>query len=133
MSTNAAQVTNMVKQKQNKTGVANSRELFFRKLKFWSKSTPRFLVDIDGFASIPMRVNGKRDKYFFRCCSCRIDVANQQQKTRVPVSPEPAHNSVSVIDNNNDDTEIRECCELSPCNGRVVLFTLLTTFLIYYY
>ena len=46
-------------------------ETCFQKLKFWSKTTPRFLADADGFASMPMRVTGKQDSHFFCCCSCR--------------------------------------------------------------
>ena len=39
------------------------------KLKFWSKVTPRFLADVDGFVSLPIRFTANKDKYFQRCCS----------------------------------------------------------------
>ena len=80
----------------------------FPKLKVWS--TPRFLADADGFASMLMRVIGKQDKYFFRCCSCPIHVPKQKRQTQVPVHgtapPEPTYVCVPMTDNNNDNTDI---------------------------
>ena len=33
------------------------------------KTTPKFLADVDGFMSLPIRVTGNKDKYFRLCCS----------------------------------------------------------------
>ena len=45
-------------------------EIYASENKILVKTIPRFLADADGFTSMPMRVIRKRDKYFFRCCSC---------------------------------------------------------------
>ena len=72
----------------------------FPKLKVGLNSTPRFLADADGFASMLMRGIGKQDKYFFRCRSCPIHVAKQKHQIQVPVHgtapPEPAYVCVSI-------------------------------------